>query len=72
MEPDEALPEEVEFNDADLSWKVFLMMQATNWQHLPMPGSLLEQPEGLMEDVIKWKWLVDTAGRALSNKDEQQ
>ena len=33
------------------------MLEAFDWGFLPYPGSLLEQPDGLMSDLLTWRWL---------------
>ena len=44
------------------SWEVYKLMEAWSdgwgaWRYLPYPGSLLEQPEALMDDLMTWRWL---------------
>ncbi len=34
------------------SWHIWQLCEATDWQHLPFPGALLDQPDWFMEDVI--------------------
>jgi hypothetical protein len=31
-------------------------MESLDWQHLPFPGGLLDQPEWLMEDLMTISW----------------
>lgn len=53
-EAEENLPEGVAFHDASLSWQVFCWMEALGWKFLPQEGGLLDQPEGLMDDLAQW------------------
>lgn len=43
-------------NEPDLSLAIWKAMEATNWQHLPYPGGLLDQPEWLLVDLYTLAW----------------
>jgi hypothetical protein len=34
-----------------LSWRIWTFMDATDWKHLPDQGGVLDQDEGIIEDV---------------------
>jgi len=59
-------------NNPDLSWKVWVLLENMGWQHLPYPGSLLEQPEWLFNDLftISWRrrWIDEHAASGVGAK----
>jgi hypothetical protein len=44
------------------------MMEASDWRHLPYPGSLLEQPEWIIEDLWTWRYLAGIIERQNAEK----
>lgn len=51
----------LEGGDADLeeAWLAFAQMEATGWQFLPYAGGLLDQPDLLMRNVFRIKYVAD-------------
>ena len=45
------LPDEAEFNDYELSKRIWMLMEATGWKYTPL--ELLEQPDWLMSDLLQ-------------------
>jgi hypothetical protein len=43
-----------------ISWDIWLYLQAFDWKFLPVEGSLLDQPEWLMDDLatISWQYSI--------------
>jgi len=39
-------------SDFEEAWKYFVMMEATDWKHLPKSGGLEEQDEVLMDNIF--------------------
>jgi len=66
-EVEENLPEGVAFKDAALSWQVFCWMEAMGWKFLPKEGGMLDQPEGLMEDLAQWVRLKGIVERQIKS-----
>jgi hypothetical protein len=44
--------------DIDRAWKMFTYMEATQWQHLPEAGGLLDQDDLLMDNIMRIKSVV--------------
>lgn len=40
----------------DLSLAIWKAMEATDWQHLPFPGNLLDQPDWWIHDAFTLSW----------------
>lgn len=38
--------------DFEEAWKYFMLMEATDWKHLPKAGGLEEQDEVLMNNIF--------------------
>ncbi len=37
--------------EPEAAWRVWTMLEATEWRHLPQAGGLLDQDEALMSDL---------------------
>lgn len=44
-------PPEIELKRPE-SWYIWRLLQVTDWKHLPYPGSLLEQPDWWLADML--------------------
>jgi hypothetical protein len=42
-------------DDMEKAWKVFVLMEATQWNHLPDAGGILDQDDILMENLMRIK-----------------
>lgn len=65
--PSMPLAETLSFNDAEYSWEVFTVLEGLRDEMgrapLPRAGGPLDQDPELMEDLTKWRALVNTARR---------
>jgi hypothetical protein len=77
QEPDDAFPEEINFNDFDGSRRVFSLLEAFTdgwgaWKIQDVLGlPLVEVDERLADDLMKLRWLKGIAERIKSKKDDQ-
>jgi hypothetical protein len=64
----------LEFNDADYSWEVFTVLEALKdgMGNTPLPrsGGPLDQDPALMDDLIRWRSLVNTARRMRDGEEK--
>ena len=57
------LPDEIHMNNYPESLAIWKLMRATDWKHLPYPGSLLEQPDWLISDLLNISTVYYAADR---------
>lgn len=45
-----------DLNQPKISWQIWVLLQAFDWRFLPVEGSLLDQPEWLLDDLATISW----------------
>lgn len=43
--------------DFEEAWKAFVLLEAVEWKHLPYTGGLMDQPDLLMRNIFRVKYL---------------
>jgi hypothetical protein len=56
------------FHNLELAWKVYLVLEAVQWRWTPL--QILEQPEGLLQDLLRLKGLGSLVYKSLRSKSK--
>ena len=56
-----------DMDDLEEAWKYFVLMEATDWKHLPKSGGLEEQDEALMDNIFAITSFVRKVQKANQN-----
>jgi hypothetical protein len=64
--------ETIWLNDLERSWKVWTLLEATGWRHLPLPGGLLDQPDWLLSDLMTITAISERARKQVQSDESAE